>query len=133
MCIRDSVVSHHLTSIVLCCILISLAFSSQTRWWRTRANRLPGRSGADAARDDGAPWWLWGICLYALAATWAWFTPHMAAIVSYLSPSLTDGWQQLKQLMGLAPNGSTSGSRTLFAGSGSPMYEVVAALLLPAC
>jgi hypothetical protein len=108
-------VVHHLTAIIMCALLVALTAASALR------------------RRQERTWPLALVTLCALGATTYWFAGRFHSIVAYLSPSLTRGWTQLSQLIGLSPRSpaAESGQRSLFAGSRLPFYEILFAFLFP--
>lgn len=118
---------HHLTAIVLCALLMVLTFSSLAR----RGKPVIDSSGVLLPEDK--MWPLLVVTSCAWGSTTLWFAERSHEIIAYLSPSLTRGWTQLSQIVGLSPRPSRveSGQRALFAGTRLPFYEVVSAFLLP--
>ncbi|MCR8692913.1 hypothetical protein NWP13_10275 [Rhodococcus pyridinivorans] len=117
---------HHLTTIILCLILVSLIVASVVH----RARRRMTRECA-APRE-----YLWPLLLASsivVVSVVYWWSGKYGWLISYLSPALTRGWEQLSQLLGLhdrAPTGSSS-AREIFGGTQNPVYEIVSGLLFP--
>ncbi len=120
-------VVHHLTTIILCALLVALTIASLLR----RGKPVLDASGVALPADQ--TWPLAVVTLCALGATALWFAGQLHEIIAYLSPAFTRGWTQLSQIVGLSPRPPTvgSGQRTLFAGARIPFYEVISAFLLP--
>lgn len=120
-------VIHHLTTIILCAMLLTLTFACLAR----RGKPVIDTYGVSLPRDNVWPLVLVTFC--ALGATTLWFAERAHGIIAYLSPSLTRGWTQLSQIIGLSPRPPTaeSGQRALFAGTRLPFYEVLSAFMLP--
>jgi hypothetical protein len=109
------VVTHHLTSIVLCVVLgvASLVAIVQRR-----------RQGwVDPAQFR----YTLGFTVFAIAATALWAVLVAPDLIDYLSPHLTGG---ISQLSGILQH--QQGSRQLFTLSTSPAYEHRAAFVAPA-
>jgi hypothetical protein len=120
-------VTHHLTTIILCTLLVALTFASLVR------RRKPLVDASDVALPEDKAWPLLVVTLCALGAAAVWFAGRLHLIVAYLSPSLLRGWTQLNQVIGLSPRSPEAGSgrRSLFAGTRIPFYEVLFGLMLP--
>jgi hypothetical protein len=120
-------VVHHLTTIILCALLVALAVASLVR------RRTRGVDSADVAPREDQAWPLVIVTLCAWGATAVWFSGQLHEIIAYLSPSLTRGWAQLSQIIGLSPRPPTveTGKRSLFAGARIPFYEILSAFMLP--
>ena len=117
---------HHLSTIMLCLILALLIVAGVVHSVRRAA-----------AKDRGAPReHLWPLLLAAsclLASIDLLVVQDFTTSSStYLSPSLTNGWAQLKQIIDLTrPSRKLSGRRTPFGGAQNPIYETVSGLLFP--
>ena len=123
LCAAALPMMHHLSTIMLCLILALLIVAGVVHSVRRVA-----------AKDRGAPReHLWPLLLAAsclLGSIAFWWSRIYDSLIFYLSPSLTSGWAQLKQLGDLIPApGKLSGIRTPFAGAQNPIYETVCGLL----
>ncbi|MGH3695530.1 MAG: hypothetical protein ACRDRX_16345 [Pseudonocardiaceae bacterium] len=120
-------VVHHLTTIISCALLVALTCASVA--FRGR----PALDSSGVALPSEKVWPLAIVTFCALGATAVWFARQLKVIITYLSPSLTRGWTQLSQIVGLSPRSesSDSGGRSLFAGTRLPFYEVLSAFMFP--
>ena len=118
---------HHVTTLMLCLILgllIVPGLVHRVRW--------------GAAGDCGAPRErLWPLLLTAsclLVSITYWWSDKYDWLYSYLSPALTRGGAQIRQI--LVPSSQaaaeSSGERVPFGGAENPFYEIVSGLLFPA-
>jgi hypothetical protein len=123
LCAAALPMMHHLSTIMLCLILALLVVAGVVH----RVQRA-------ATKDRGAPReHLWPLLLAAscLGLSIAfWWSTFYDSLWAYLSPALTNGWAQLKQIHILAP-GKASGIRIPFSGAQNPIYETVCGLLFP--
>jgi hypothetical protein len=116
---------HHLTTIMLCLILALLIVAGVVHSVRRVVAKDRG-----APRENLWPLLLTASCLLD-SIILRWFNIR-ELLVDYLSPSLTRGWAQLKQLGDLTTAlGKASGIRAPFAGAQNPIYETVSGLLYP--
>jgi hypothetical protein len=113
---------HHLTTLVLCAVLVALSVAALVR-------RTPVLDPADGGLWRERRWPLLVVTAWALVAATVRFLPRLHLIMGYLGPSVVRGSEQLGQLVGLAPPGP--GARVLFGASQNPLYEVVSGLLFP--
>jgi hypothetical protein len=124
LCAAALPVVHHVTTIVFCLIVALLIVAC-----------LMQRVPRAAAVHSGAPQeHLWPLLLTAsclLVSIAFWWSGIYDWLVAYLSPSLTHGWTQLRQISsGVAAE--SSGKRDPFAATQIPTYELVSGLLFPA-
>jgi hypothetical protein len=116
---------HHLTSIMLCLILVLLTVVVVVH--SVRRIRPKGRG---APREH-----LWPLLLAEsslLVSMIFWWSKFREELVDYLSPSLTRGWEQLQQILRLKALVGSFGGRVPFSGAQNPLYETVCGLLFPA-
>ncbi|WP_425004450.1 hypothetical protein [Mycolicibacterium sp. S3B2] len=113
---------HHLSTIMLCVILL-LLMSARLAYWFPRT--LAGGVGAAGER-------LWPLALIwfsLLASIHLWWSEKYDWLLSYLSPAWTEGLSQLGKI--LDGVGKSSGQRSLFGNSANPVYEVISGYLYP--
>jgi hypothetical protein len=115
-------VIHHLTTIMLCLILILLIIARVVPFVRQTA--ASGR-GAEGERF----WPLIFIACCLLVSIVSWWSGLYGWIVGYLGPAWARGYEQLQKILDGA--GQNSGPRSLFKGAANPPYEIVAGYLLP--
>ena len=121
---------HHLTTILLFGILVTLALASLAS---TARRRWTARRSVWPVEDPGRtppmfllwetvwPLLLTTTCLLGSSAYW--WSDKYDWLYAYLSPALTGGWTQLSQLLGLSAtpiSTGPSGERTLFGGAQIP-------------
>ncbi len=116
---------HHLTTIVLCLIVALLIVVG-----RIRQVRLAEATHADAPQENLWPLLVTASCLLVSMAFW-WYGIY-DWIIGYLSPSLTHGWAQLRDLLRGRTAAESSGERHPFGGADNPTYEIASGLLFPA-
>lgn len=119
---------HHLSTILLCLILVLLIAAGVVH----RIRRAIRRRGTD--REDLWPLLFTLSCL--LASMVFWWSHIYEWLVAYLSPALTRGWAQLNrlvdQVLGSAPAATeTTGQRAPFSGAKNPIYETVLGFFFP--
>jgi hypothetical protein len=114
---------HHLSTIMLCLILALLIVAGVVHSVRRVAAKDRG-----ATREHLWPLLLAASCL--LDSIIFWWSRIWDSLVNYLSPSLVNGWAQLKQIHIPTP-GKSSGIRIPFSGAQNPIYETVCGLLYP--
>jgi hypothetical protein len=126
LCAAALPVIHHLTTIMLCLILALLIVSGVVHRVRRRKARE-----STAPREHPWPLIFAASCLVGSVVYW-WYGKY-EWLVSYLSPALTNGWEQLSRLLGLRQRlpVESSGQRSLFGGSENPIYEIVSGMLCP--
>jgi hypothetical protein len=116
---------HHISSIMLGLILALLIVAVVVH-----SVRRIGPKGRAAPREH-----LWPLLLAAsflLVSIMFWWTDIRDELVAYLSPSLTRGWAQLKQILEVKALAGSIGGRVPFSGAQNPIYETVCGLLFPA-
>jgi hypothetical protein len=131
---------HHLTTILLFAILVTLtltclAHTARHRWAARRSvwavEDSAGTSPTFPPRETVWPLLLTTACLLGSSAYW--WSDKYDWLYAYLSPALTGGWTQLSQLLGLSVPASAgpSGGRAIFGGAQIPPYELISGLLFP--
>ena len=121
-CVVVLPVIHHLTTIMLCLILILLIVARLVPFVRQTAT-----GGRGAAGERFWPQFFIGGCL--LFSITYWWSGLSGSIVGYLGPELAGGFAQLQKM--LDGINQTSGPRSLFEGSLNPPYEIVSGYLFP--
>lgn len=121
-CVVVLPVIHHLSTIMLCLILLLLIIASVVPFVRRTA--IGGR-GANGER-------FWPLiligCSLAMSMTF-WWSGLYQGLVGYLGPAWARGVEQLRKI--LDGDNQSSGGRSLFANSLNPPYEIVAGYLFP--
>lgn len=121
-CVAVLPVVHHLTTILLCLILILLIVARLLPFVRQTAT-----GGWGAAGERFWPLILIAGCL--LASITFWWSGLSGSLVGYLGPEVARGFAQLQKL--LDGVNKASGRRSLFEGSLNPPYEIVSGYLFP--
>lgn len=122
LCISVLPTIHHLSTIMLFCILTVLIVARLVVWYpRVAAYGLAGRP---------EPVWPLATAWFMLVASiHLWWSEHYDWLIGYLSPALTEGLAQLGKILdGIGKGG---GQRSLFGDSPNPIYEVVSGYLYP--
>ena len=116
-------VIHHLATIMLCLILVPLIVAGVVH-----SVRRIGPKGRAAPREHLWPLLLTAACLLNSAIFW--WSDIRGELVSYLGPSVTQGWAGLTEFTDLGRAfGKASNTRLPFAGAQTPIYETVCGLL----
>jgi hypothetical protein len=114
---------HPLSTIMLGLILVLLIVANVVHGLR----RIRPKAGAAPAEH------LWPLLLAAsalLVSSTIWWSGIRDELVSYLGPSLSRGWTQVKEFTDLSGVfQKASGTRLPFAGAQTPIYETVSGLL----
>jgi hypothetical protein len=123
LCVVALPVIHHLTAIMLCLILILLIVVRGVQYVRQTA--VAGRSAA------GERFWpLLVIACCLVGSITFWWSGLYSALIVYLGPAWANGFAQLQKLLDGLDNLSGK-SRSPFADSLNPPYEIVSGYLLP--
>jgi hypothetical protein len=121
-CVVVLPVIHHLTTIMLCLILIVLITARGVLYVRQTA---AGGRGAEGER-----FWppIFIACCLVASITY-WWSGLYSWLIAYLGPSWARGFAQLQKI--LHGFSQMSGQRSPFEGSLNPPYEIVSGYLLP--
>jgi hypothetical protein len=121
-CVVALPVIHHLTTIMLCLILLLLIIARIVPFVRQTA-----AGGRGANRERVWPLIFIGCCLLVSIAFW--WSGLLGRIVGYLGPEFVRGFEQLDKI--LDGKNQSSGPRSLFEGAANPPYEIVSGYLFP--
>ncbi|OBF40813.1 hypothetical protein A5724_07090 [Mycobacterium sp. ACS1612] len=121
-CVASLPVIHHLTSILLCLMLMLLIVVRVLPFVRQTAS---GGWGAEGERF-WPPIFIGGCLLVSITFWWSGLS---GSIVGYLGPEVTRGFAQLQKM--LDGINQTSSHRSLFENSLNPPYEIVCGYLFP--
>jgi hypothetical protein len=121
-CVVVLPVIHHLTTIMLCLILVLLIV--------VRTLPFVRRTAVGGRRESGERFWPQILILGTLLLSITyWWSGLYSWLVVYLGPAWANGIEQLQKIL----NGEvqSSGSRSPFDGAANPAYEIVCGYLLP--
>jgi hypothetical protein len=122
LCVAVVPVVHHLSTIMLCLILILLIV--------VRLVPFVGQTAAGGRGAAGERFWPPIVIFGALLASIIyWWSGLLGSLVGYLGPEFLRGFAQLQKI--LDGVNQTSKRRSLFEGSLNPPYEIVSGYLFP--
>lgn len=121
-CVMALPMIHHLSTIMLCLILVLLIAARLVPWFpRAAAGELHG--GRERVWPMALIWF--GLLL----SIHFWWSEKYDWLINYLGPALSQGLAQLGGILdGLGPS---AGQRSLFSNAANPVYEIVSGYLFP--